>query len=82
MAEYKGWTLRENGDVELNPYVGFRTATLPEGQFAVQIKYITGPDEHPSKPQYLQLAFSRSGLLELQQELQALANRPHRPKLH
>ena len=82
MAEYEGWKLRENGDVEFNPYVGCQTATLPADQFAVQIRYITGPDEHPSNPQYLQLVFSRSGLLEFQTELQALAKRPHRPRVH
>ena len=80
MAEYEGWKLREDGNIELNPYVGFRTSTLPADQFAVQICYITALDDDLQNPQRLQLIFSRNGLVEFQKELQNLAKKPHRAR--
>ena len=78
MAEYKGWVLRENGDIELNPYVGCRTATLPAKQFSVQVQYITDLDQDLENPERLQLIFSQNGLREFAKELQNLAKKPHR----
>lgn len=77
MSEYEGWDLRENGDIELNPMVGYATATLPDNAYAFQLRYVSRPDQPFTEPHKLQLAMSEVQLRELIQALGRMLSTPH-----
>ena len=77
MAEHKGWKLRPDGEIELNPMVGYGTATLPEGACALLLEYVSDPAQPLETPNKLQLAMTRDQVSELIQALQRMADAPH-----
>ena len=78
MDYLKDWKLRENGDVILNPFVGWRVATAPQNQFLVQIRYLHHPGQSLETPDVLLLILTKTTLLEFCQELENLAKSPHK----
>jgi hypothetical protein len=77
MADYKGWQTHPNGDIELNPMVGWGSATLPQNCYALRIEYISRPDQPMETPHSLQIAMTQPQLRELIEALGQLLSVPH-----
>lgn len=77
MPEYKDWHLRPDGNLDLTAFVGFATATLPDGRNALMIEYESDPVRRKDDPRKLQVGMSRFQLDALIQALRRMAAAPH-----
>ncbi len=78
MVDRPEWRTRADGALELFPFVGFKTGTLPEERTALGIQYATVLDElEPEKARVLQLTMTRSQVRALVQALGQATTVPH-----
>jgi hypothetical protein len=76
MAEQDGWKLGEDGELELNLLTGLMTAALPEGDYAVQLQYLSDPGQSKDDPHILQIGLSHDQLVQLAEGLKRAAENP------
>lgn len=73
MAEQDGWKLRDDGELELNLLTGLMTAKLPEGDFAIQLRYLSDPGQSTDDPHILQIGLSKDQLIQFADGLKRAA---------
>ncbi len=75
--EIKDFKRGPDGQVELNPLVGWTTATLPDDMRFLRIEYTILPEDPEDEPEMLQLVMPVDQTRELGEALLKLADAPH-----
>ena len=79
-SDPENWARRPNGDIELNPLVGWTTTTLPDDACGIRLEYVSDPGQSPEEPHALQLVMYASQARELGEALLRMADAPHIPR--